>query len=612
MRKCSLLRVRQAVSVRRHAVSRRALASFIVATFWAASPGGYASLGGDSRPLAFGPSGIASRAVDCDTVTSDCDAMADGYALPSPSDSIYQPFSGERLDPNAVLPPPLADDGADPPSTVDAEGSEADAPSPDADAGADFLDALDDVGGLGDASQLSAPNANFGGNLASLGVAAGSLSAAPFMTGDLFGGGVSQLSGVDRRTFSDVVPGFILNGEPGGSSDALLGFAYGGGSPDDVFTVGQGMDRAGGDGFADQFAIAEPIPPSDASTAPGPGFLFDGGTASYIGNASSATTPQPGQFSDGDFWFVNYSYSQSINGGTTEPVIIAGPDVATRRVKLSENFSPAVRNRVYVNYSFFNDAFGGLGDVSRWVLGIEHAVFDDLISIEVRQPMAGTHSSTQQFDDPGDRSYELGNTTVVSKFVLLRRENLIWSAGLGSTIPLADDAKLKRGDETLLVIRNQSVHLLPYSGVLLRKNRDTAFQGFIQFDFDTTGNDVRGDLAGGPLPKLGTFNDSALIALDASFHQTLYRNQRSRGLQEVIGNAELHYTGTLQESDVVRGEGIAITNLARHFNVLNATFSSHLLFGERLAVTPGISVPLRDGLDEQFDYEAMLQVNYLR
>lgn len=604
------LLIRQTVRNRRRRIARRALASCIAGMFCVVSTSGSVASADGFRPIVGPSKAVSARMSDCDGPGSDCDAIGQGFALPLPSDSGYVPFSGETPAGDGAMPPALSDDVSRPP-TAGEDDTDAEAPSADADAGADFLDALDDVGNLDGTADLAAPSLNLSSDLAALGVTAGSFSAAPTMTGDLFGGGVSQLTGVDTRTFSDVVPGFILNGQPGGSSRALLGFAFGGGVPDDIFTVGTGADTAGNDGFADQFSIAEPIPPSDAPTAPGPGFLFDGGTASYVGG-SGATSPQPGQFSDGDSWFVSYSYTQSLGGGIGEPVIIAGPDVATRRVKISENFSPAVRDRCYVNYSFFNDAFGGLGDISRWVLGIERAIFDDLVSIEIRQPMAGTHSSQQQLDDPGDRSYELGNMTAIGKFVLLRRQNLIWSAGLGATIPLADDAKLKRGEETLLRIRNQSVHVLPYTGVLLRKNRDTAFQGFIQFDFDTNGNEVRGDLAGGPLPKLGTFNDSALVALDASIHHTLYRSQRSGGLQEMIGNAELHYTGTLQESDVVAGQGITITNLTRNFNVLNATLSSHLLFGERLAVTPGISVPLRDGLDEQFDYEAMVQVNYLR
>jgi hypothetical protein len=82
-------------------------------------------------------------------------------------------------------------------------------------------------------------------------------------------------------------------------------------------------------------------------------------------------------------------------------------------------------------------------------------------------------------------------------------------------------------------------------------------------------------------------------------------------LRSVIANGELHYSGSLQESDFVTSNGLTYTNLQRYFNVVNATARVHLLFGKHLVVTPAMSIPLRDGLDEQFDYEAIVQVNYL-
>jgi len=80
----------------------------------------------------------------------------------------------------------------------------------------------------------------------------------------------------------------------------------------------------------------------------------------------------------------------------------------------------------------------------------------------------------------------------------------------------------------------------------------------------------------------------------------------------VIGNAELHYTGTLEASDFVTDGNLTYTNLKRHFNVLNATAGMHFVLANNWVVTPAMSVPMRDGLDEQFDYEAQLQVNWLR
>ena len=77
-------------------------------------------------------------------------------------------------------------------------------------------------------------------------------------------------------------------------------------------------------------------------------------------------------------------------------------------------------------------------------------------------------------------------------------------------------------------------------------------------------------------------------------------------------NAELHYTGTLEESDIVQGGGLTYTNLKRNFNIVNATLGAHLVTAKNFVITPGMTVPLRDGLYKQFDYEAIVQVNYLR
>ena len=62
---------------------------------------------------------------------------------------------------------------------------------------------------------------------------------------------------------------------------------------------------------------------------------------------------------------------------------------------------------------------------------------------------------------------------------------------------------------------------------------------------------------------------------------------------------------------MVTNEGLTYTNLQRYFNVLNATAGFHFVLGDNVVVTPAMSVPMREGLDEQYDYEAIVQVNYL-
>jgi hypothetical protein len=265
-----------------------------------------------------------------------------------------------------------------------------------------------------------------------------------------------------------------------------------------------------------------------------------------------------------------------------------------------------------MNYSYFNNAFGGLGDVNRWVLGLERILVEDMVSVEFRLPMATTLGSRQDINSPGARNYELGNLTTIAKVVMLRDQSSIWTAGMGITAPLADDARLMQGSQTLLRIRNEAVNLLPFAAVLKRLSDDVAVQLYTQIDVDVNGNEISGNLVGGPLPVLGQLRDSTLMHIDASYHHVLLRQSRREMIREVVGNAELHYTGSLEKAGVVRGNGLTITDLAERFDVVNATFSSHWVLGENIVMTPGISIPLTTGMNRQFNYEAVLQLNYLR
>lgn len=432
------------------------------------------------------------------------------------------------------------------------------------------------------------------------------------MMGDFFGGGMAAFGGFQTVTFDLRAPGFIVAGDPG---DAMSTLAFEVGNnivPDDIFTTGLGRDDSG-DGNADTFDILEPVPPTDAPIAPGPGFNFAGGTAVFVEPNPGSTVAQDGIYQDGDTWYIRYSYVGP--GGSVHDdgfIAVPGPGVSVRRLKLSENFSPEVRNRCFFNYNFFNDAYAGLGDVSRYVLGVERILMPRLVSLEFRLPMAGTYGSTQVLGPRRSRDYELGNPALVAKGVLLRRHRMIWTGGCGVTMPLADDTKLQTANGTdLLVVENNAVHMLPFVSLLFRRNRCTALQAYVQMDVPTGGNPVLGNLQGGRLPRIGIFNDSTLLHADVAINRTVYRNRCSR-LREVMLNAEIHYTGTVQESDLVESDGLQFTNLQPNFNIVNATVGSHLVLANNLVISPAMAIPLRGGLDRQFDYEAIVQLNYLR
>ncbi|MGB7347756.1 MAG: hypothetical protein WBD20_26265 [Pirellulaceae bacterium] len=462
---------------------------------------------------------------------------------------------------------------------------------------------------------FTAPSANLASSLpAGLGVTAGSFSAAPTMIGDFFGGGLSSLSGSQTVSFSRYARANNISGLGGpGSPNSVLAFEVGSDTIfDDLFSTGTGTDVAGGGDGADTFSITEPVPPSDAPTAPGPGFVFNGGTAVYTNNTTD-TTAQPGVYADGDNWFLQYSYTSTIGEtvGSSRRIALPAPGNSTRRVKLSENFSPEVRDRVFFNYNFFNDSFGGLGDISRYVLGIERLLCED-VSFEARLPVAGTYASSQDISGANDRDFEVGNAVFILKAVLARTDNCLWTAGSGIGLPLADDTRIKTGERVLVEIENQTVRALPFTALMLRLNRDTVFQTYLQIDTALNGDTISADLTGQRLQRLGTFTDSTLMHLDAAISKSIYRNPRAERVKQITLNGELHYTTSLEGSDLVSGNGLTYTNLKDKFHVLNATTGFHFQLCNNLIVTPAMSIPLRDGLDKQFDYEAIVQVNYLR
>ena len=437
-----------------------------------------------------------------------------------------------------------------------------------------------------------------------------SFSASPTIMGDSLGGFLRGFQGTLTVQEGFLAPGTNLSGTPG-TPGAVVGFNASGapGPPTDLFTTGLGTDGSG-DGFSDTFSILEPLPTSNAPGAPGPGFVFDSATASatYVG-ASGGTAPIDGVYTNGEDWFISYAYSQNLSGGPD--VVAPAPGVAVRRIKIAENYSPDVRDRFYLNYSFFNDVQGGLGDVSRYIMGMERVLFEDLVSIELRLPVAGTFSSTQKLGTPERRGLEIGNAVAILKGVLLSDRSWLWTGGVGVTAPLASDTVLlSASNQTLLRVENETVHIQPFTGLLWHPTDRWSIQSLLQFDFAIGGDPVLANLGGGSLNKLGDFEDSTMATLDIAATRTLYEGCRHKRLQTVLANLELHYAASLEKSSFVTDGALQYGNLSDHSNILNLTTGAHFVFNNDLVLSPGISVPLRNGTDEQFDYEALVQLNY--
>jgi hypothetical protein len=400
------------------------------------------------------------------------------------------------------------------------------------------------------------------------------------------------------------VRGTIISGAPG-SAAAVLAFEQNGGFPNDFTSIpGSGRDTTG-DGFADLFDMAEPLPPNEVPTSPGAGFEYQGGTVAYT-NSPTATTPQNGQFMNNELWFAEYSFAKSLQ-------IPAGGALSIRRMHVAENNSPLPSDRVFFDYRFFSEPLGTSVDNHWYTFGLERTFFSGRTSIDARLPFAYTIDGEQYEDDMGMRGMELGNLAFTLKQVFWGTDRWLLSGGTGVSLPTGDETRIFLADGTqVLVIDNDAIHLQPFLGGIWLPNELFFLQGFVQVNLDLQGNDVRGNIGGGRLPTIGTLNSPMTLLADLSGGMWVYSNpMRSGWLQAVAIAGELSAETPLEDAEIVMGNGITVSDISRELDQLNATLATHAYVGTRLALTGGVTMPLRSGEEKEFDWSAVFMANWL-
>ena len=144
-------------------------------------------------------------------------------------------------------------------------------------------------------------------------------------------------------------------------------------------------------------------------------------------------------------------------------------------------------------------------------------------------------------------------------------------------------------------------------------NQNTSVQAQVQGDFALNGDPVLENFLGAPtgLNEIGEFEDPSLIHLSVALSRSLYRRPGS-WFRQALFNAELHYTSTLNSADVVSNSDINYGSSSANFNVFNTTLGMHSVLGDHLVLTPAVALPLSSSSDQNYDYQAMVQLNYLR
>ena len=294
------------------------------------------------------------------------------------------------------------------------------------------------------------------------------------------------------------------------------------------------------------------------------------------------------------------------------------------RQKFAENSSPLPRDRVYVNYNYFDATPTTIGSkgVNRVTPGFEKTFFDQWASVEVRLPFTTQLSNSADLTGMTNTSgAQFGNVTGYFKGLLYADPSLTISSGLGVQLPTASDTDISANGGEIFKIANNSVHLLPFLAATYTPGSRYYAQGALQFDFDANGNTVYGapyvwsgnglGVVPGALQQLGVAQDQTFLYASLATGYWIYRvtNPYERGLTGIAPTAELHYNTSLQRSDTVADVyGNRLDPLGQIAS-LNGVVGVNAVFGNNKYFTVGYSAPLGRA-DAQFNGELRVMFNY--
>jgi hypothetical protein len=357
------------------------------------------------------------------------------------------------------------------------------------------------------------------------------------------------------------------------------------------------------------------VTPSPTAQAPMDALAAGPGLPSSFGATAAGLGGVPDMV--GDFFGFGYNYA-AFNNATATP---AGGD---RILKRAENYYPFPVDRVFFNFHHFHNALidtqGITRDLDRYTFGIEKAFYENLLSLELRIPFAGTIAAVQDVINPDTDATEFGNLSLALKGLLYRNDRLAVAGGLGIVFPTGDDSAIvdslagSGNPVTQIVFTNESYVLQPFVGVYLEHTPRLFSQFLTQLYFDVTGNDVivpvGSSLSTSSVDEVSTLTSQSLLFLDYQVGYWLHRDACARCLTGIAPIVELHYTTAMQDLDLgsFAGRGIFVEDLRR--DVLNLTGGVYLELGNMSALKVAGVAPLRDGTDKLFDAE--LGVQYVR
>lgn len=330
-----------------------------------------------------------------------------------------------------------------------------------------------------------------------------------------------------------------------------------------------------------------------------------------------------------------------IPGEIQNPMIGGGP-----RLKISDNFSPIPRHRIFVQTHYFHELFRAeiadssnpsLGQFSRresvfvTTIGAEFLTVGEDASLEFRLPMISAPSTGSQLTDPifgpttsQSASREVfGNLSVIYKQILAEERNYLLSGGVGLSIPIAGDVKGNLADVNY-TITNETLNIIPFLAFLAAPAENVFFQLHTQLDVPVDDDDFFFEeqpsfLVFAPESgRFGSYRESILASLDAQVGWQMYRQPRGAWIRSLSGVLEFRATTALTPSTAPGGTvggffGDADTAVVADLQDidpqptwLNMTFGLQLQLADSWHVRAGHVIPLIN--NGGFRSETMIQL----
>lgn len=383
---------------------------------------------------------------------------------------------------------------------------------------------------------------------------------------------------------------------------------------------------------------------------------------------------------------------------------------------VADNNSPVPRDRVSFRFNHFADALSVTGastqpplpipgsatlqaltatrvyNDDQYTFAFEKTFFDRRASLEFRLPFSDTlapnldltygmltstrtkspsrpeFQGQQVYRDTvstpqntlGHEATQLGNLSLIFKWLFLQRDWLYLSAGLAGTVPTGNDTHVRVTDflgpnitevDTVrtrdFLIRNQTWALAPYLAGLVMPTERCFAQGFVQFDLPLNASAITyseiTQIAPSGLP-LGAVNGVAppftvhdhlreqyLLQIDLGTGYWLLHRPEARWLTGFAPTIEGHYTTTLTRADVVTLPadaarhfslaqnafvaspalpGPQVGNLRNRVDILDLTLGTTFELANRARLATAVSLPLRGADNRTYLWEFQLQLNY--